>query len=343
MLNNFSLFKKSFVTSALIVGVCGALLLVSSSAIAATVRIAKQYGVGYLPMIVMQNRHLVERFAQKEGVNGVNVKWATVGGGATATSALLSGSVNFAVVGVGPMLRMWDKTRGYNDIHGVAALDSIPMLLNCNKSKIKSIGDLGPGDRIAVPSVKNSFEAIVLEMAAAEKWGDGDKFKLDDLTVSMKHPDAMAALLSGKGQIDCDFTTPPYYEKELESSNVHTIVNSYDVLGGKATLLALVGPKSYYKDHPKMYKAVFEALKSADRFINNNPHKAARIYIAQTGSKLPEELIFNIINDENIGFSIAPRHVLTVAKFMDELGMIHHLPSSWKQVFFKNVWNENGS
>ena len=314
-----------------------------ASASAETVRFAQEYGVGYLPLMVMRHNHLIQKYAKKEGIDHVKVTWATFGGGAAMNAALLSGSLDFASGGVGPLLKIWDKTQGLNNVHGVAALNSMPNLLNTTNPKIKNLGDITNKDRIAVPAVKVSIQAITLEMAAAKKWGMKHYDKLDHLTVSMKHPDAMAALLSGRGEIDIDFTSPPYFERELQDSKVHTILSSYDVLGGKSTFNTLWTSKTYYTHHPKMYKAVFEALQAADRYIKANPHKAAKIYLEEANSKLPEKLIYGIVTDPKIEFTTTPKNIMKYARFMKKTGSIDHQPTSWKQVFFKNVWNEPGS
>lgn len=318
-------------------------LCATATVSAETVRFAQEYGVGYLPLMVMRHNNLIQKFAHQEGVDNVKVTWATFGGGSSMNSALLSGSLDFASGGVGPLLKMWDKTKGLYDVHGVGALNSMPNLLNTSNPDVHKLSDLSNKDRIALPAVKVSIQAITLQMAAAKEWGDKHYDKLDHLTVSMKHPDAMAALLSGGGQIDVDFTAPPYSEEELEHSNIHSILSSYDVLGGKSTFNVLWTSQKYYKQHPKIYKAVFKALKAADEYIAANPHKAAQIYIEEANSKLPESLIYKIITDPKNEFTTTPKHIMEYAKFMHRTGSIDHLPKSWKQVFFKNVWNENGS
>lgn len=334
--------KKGLVRPAALL--LGALALGTSiAASAVTVRFAQQYGVGYLPLMVMRHNNLIQKYAKQEGIDNVKVTWATFGGGAAMNAALLSGSLDFASGGVGPLLKIWDKTQGLNNVHGVAALNSMPNLLNTTNPHVHKLADLSGKDRIAVPAVKVSIQAITLQMAAAQKWGEQHYDKLDHLTVSMKHPDAMAALLSGRGEIDVDFTSPPYFEKELQDPKVHTILSSYDVLGGKSTFNTLWTSETYHKQHPKMYKAVFEALRAADKYIAAHPHKAAKIYIKEANSKLPESLIYKIIKDPRIEFTTTPKNIMKYARFMHQTGSINHMPSTWKEVFFKNVWSENGS
>lgn len=336
--------KHSRVTklgSALIAGVVA--LGLSSISGAETIRFAQQYGVGYLPLMVMRHNHLIQKYAAEARIHDVKITWATFGGGSAMNAALLSGNLDFASGGVGPLLKMWDKTKGIYDVHGVAALNSLPNLLNTTNPNVHNITDFTNKDRIALPAVKVSIQAITLQMAAAKQWGDKHYNKLDNLTVSMKHPDAMATLLSGGGQIDAHFTSPPYSIEELANPKVHTVLSSYQVLGGKSTFNTLWASAKYHKEHPKMFNAVFKALQAADKFIKDNPEEAAQIYIDEAHSKLPKKLILGIITNPENEFTTTPKNIMKYARFMYKTGSITHLPKSWKDVFFKNVWNEHGS
>jgi NitT/TauT family transport system substrate-binding protein len=46
-------------------------------------------------------------------------------------------------------------------------------------------------------------------MAAAQLWGADKYDKLDPITVTRSHPDAVAALLSGKSEINSHFASAP--------------------------------------------------------------------------------------------------------------------------------------
>src|SRR3546814_2002704 len=105
------------------------------------------------------------------------------------------------------------------------------MLLNTNDPQIKDLKDFTGARRIGLPAVKVSIQAVVLQMAAKEIYGD--PFRLDTMTVSMRHPDAMAALLSGQSHIVAHFAVPPFSYQELEKPGIHTVVSSYDVVGDR--------------------------------------------------------------------------------------------------------------
>src|SRR4051794_27769070 len=85
---------------------------------------------------------------------------------------------------------------------------------------VKTIADYKPGMKIALPAVKVSNQAIFLQMAAAKLWGPAEFARLDPLTVSMSHPDALIALLSG-GEITSYFGAPPFTQQALKAPGIH--------------------------------------------------------------------------------------------------------------------------
>lgn len=305
------------------------------------VRLAKQYGLGYLPLIIMEEQRLIEKHTKAAGLGDVKVTWATLGGGSAMNDAILSGSVEYISSGVAPLVVLWDKSKG--GVKGVSALISTPNYLNTNNPAVKSIRDLTDKDRIGLPSVKVSIQAIILQMAAAREFGPENYAKLDKLTVTMKHPDAMAALLSGKSEITGHLTSPPFMFQELDDKRVRTVLNSYDVLGGPHTFNVITTTKKFYDQNPKTYAAVYAALEEAIAYINKNKRSAAEIY--QKASKTKESLddLIKEINQPSLAYTTTPLNVAKFSDFMFKTGTIKTRPSSWKDLFFSNVHGKQGS
>ncbi|MFZ4858698.1 MAG: ABC transporter substrate-binding protein [Desulfuromonadaceae bacterium] len=305
------------------------------------VRLAKQYGLGYLPLIVMEEQNLIEKHAKATGLGDLKVTWATLGGGGAVNDALLSGSVDYISSGVAPLVVLWAKSKG--TVKGVSALLSTPNYLNTNNPSVKSIRDLTDKDRIGLPTVKVSIQAIILQMAAAKEFGQDNFGKLDKLTVSMKHPDAMAALLSGKSEITGHLTSPPFMFQELDNKAVRTILNSYDVLGGPHTFLVFTTSTAFHDNNPKTYAAVFAALEEAIVFINKNKRSAVEIY--QKASKTKESLddLLKELNQPSLAYTTTPLNISKFSDFMYQTGTIKTKPASWKDLFFPNVHGKKGS
>ncbi len=305
------------------------------------VRIAKQYGLGYLPLIVMEEQKLVEKHAKASGLGDIKVIWATLGGGGAVNDALLSGSVDYVSSGVAPLIILWAKTNG--KVKGVAALDSSPLYLNTNNAAIKSINDFTDKDRIALPTVKVSIQAIVLQMAAAKAFGNQNYARLDRLTVSMKHPDGMAALLSGRSEVIAHLTSPPFMFQELDDKRVHTVLNSFDVLGGPHTFNVLSTTKTFYEANPNTYAAVFAALEEAISFIQKNKRAAVDIYIKSSKTKESPNDLFAQINHPSLSYTTTPLNITKFSDFMYQTGSIKTKPKNWKDLFFPNVHGKKGS
>jgi len=305
------------------------------------VRLAKQYGLGYLPLIIMEEQHLIEKHARAAGLGDVKVTWATLGGGGAMNDALLSNSVDYISSGVAPLIVLWDKSKGA--VKGVSALISTPNYLNTSNPSVKSIRDFTDKDRIALPSVKVSIQAIILQMAAAREFGQDNFARLDKLTVSMKHPDAMAALQSGRSEITGHLTSPPFMFQELDDKRVRTVLNSYDVLGGPHTFNVITTTKAFHDSNPKTYAAVFAALEEAVTYINKNRRSAAEIYLKASKTKESLDDLLKEISQPSLSYTTTPLSITKFSDFMYRTGTIKTKPNSWKDLFFSNVNGKQGS
>ncbi|MCK0209793.1 ABC transporter substrate-binding protein [Starkeya koreensis] len=303
-------------------------------------RIAQQFGIAYLPLIVAKEQKLIEKHAGTAGVKDLKVEWLRLSGAAAMNDSLISGGLDFATAGVAPAILTWDKTRGKTDILLIAALGSMPNVLTTNNPNVKTIKDFTDTDRIALPSVKVGFQPIVLQIAAEKTFGQYDK--LDHLTVSLPHPDATASILSGTGGITAHFTSPPFFEQQLQNDKVHAVLNSYDVLGGPHTFNVVYGTKKFALDNPKTVDAFVAALDEANEWIKANPKDAAALYIAAEKSKLDPGFIEAIIRDPQIRFTTVPERVEVFVDFEHRIGLIKQKPS-WKELFQPGLHARNGS
>lgn len=328
---------------------CGIALLATFASIGyagaevSEITVAQQWGIGYLPLMVMQNGNLIEKQAKALGVRDLQVKWAKFAGSNVANDALLSGSLQFAAVGVPPLITMWAKTRGNLEVKGVGALDAMPIVLNTRNPDVKSIEDLTSKDRIALPAVKVSVQAVTLQMAAEKAFGPDGVHKLDPLTVSMAHPQGVIEMLGGKSEIDTHFTSPPFMFQELAHPGIRTIVNSYDVLGGTATFVVVWTTSRFRAENPNVYKAFLNAMKESVDFVNQHKEEAAEIYLKVSNSKESKESILKMLNDPQIQFGITPQKTMKYADFMYKIGSIKVKPESWKDLFFPEVHELPGS
>jgi NitT/TauT family transport system substrate-binding protein len=307
-----------------------------------TVRIAKQFGISYLPLAVMQADELLEAEAKKQGLD-VKTEWVRFTGGTPINEALIAGNLEFASGGVGPFLLIWDKTRKNFGVKGVGALNAMPLFLNTTNPNIKTLKDFTDKDRIALPGVRTSIQAITLQMAAEKELGKGQEFKLDPLTVSMGHPDGMAAMLGGKTEIDAHFTSAPIMYLELKDPRVHRVLSSYDVLGGPHTFNVIWTTSKFQKENPKLISAFVAALEAAIKKIHNDPKGAAASWLKVEETKMSVDEAAAMIQLPENEWTITPKKIMIYAEFMKRVGLLKELPSDWKETFFDEVHSLPGS
>lgn len=306
------------------------------------VRIAQQLSLAFLPTMVMQQEKLLEAELEKASLKGVPVEWTTFAGGNSAIDAVLAGELAFASSGITPFITLWAKSNGR--VKGVAAMSAQPEYLNCRDPKIKSIHDLTVQDKVAVPAIKVSTQAVFLQMEAARTWGDANFERLDPMTVSMSQADASIALLAGNKDIACSFTSQPFTFLQMKDPEIHTVLNSFDTLGGPATLTMVWTTVDFQKNNPKTYKAFLAAYRKALDIINNDKPRAAQIYLdlSKDRSLSPADVV-KIISDPQITFVETPENTMKSVTFMKQVGRINKVPASWKDMWFDNVHHLPGS
>lgn len=307
------------------------------------IKVAEQYGISYLPLMIMEEQKLVEKHAKANGIPDLKVGWAKFAGGNVMNDALLSNSLQFASGGVAPFVTLWARTRGNLDVKAVAAINSMPMLLNTRIPNVKTLRDFTDKDRIALPAVKVSIQAITLQMAAEKAFGDGQQGKLDPLTVTLSHPDAQTALLSGQSEITAHFGSPPFQYQQLKNPAIHTVLNSYDVLDGPGTFNVVWTSSKFRAENPRIYDAFVKALDEAIGQINADRRAAAEAYLRISKDKDTVQDILAMLSDPAIVFTTTPQSVMKYVDFMLKTGSIKVKPDSWKDLFFPNVHALSGS
>jgi NitT/TauT family transport system substrate-binding protein len=303
--------------------------------------IAQQYGVSFLPLMVMEKQKLIEKHAAAAGHAGLKTAWTKTAGPSAMNDGLISNTIHFAAQGAPSMITLWDKTHG--QIRGVSAMTTYPLYLISRNPEVKSIKDFSGRDKIAVPSIKISTQAIMLQMASAEVFGEKDYAKLDPLTVSLSHPDATLAFLNNTGGVNAHFSSSPFYEQEIKAPGAHLVTTNYEILGGPATAVVLTASGKFREENPKAYKAFVDALSEAIDTINKDKRAAAQLYLeAANDKKNTVEDIVKIISDKDYAYTLKPQKVLKTAQFMAKIGSIKQTPKTVGDLFFPGIEGLNG-
>ncbi|MGO4303536.1 ABC transporter substrate-binding protein [Cupriavidus sp. RAF12] len=340
-----SLFSSSstFARRAAVALLTAGLALTGTAHAEGRLRIAEQFGVVYLLLNVARDQQLIEKHGKQQGVD-IKVEWTQLSGGSAVNDALLSGSIDIAGAGVGPLLTLWDRTHGRQNVKGVASLGNFPYYLVSNNPNVKTIADFTDKDRIALPAVGVSVQSRVLQLAAAKQWGDKEFNRLDKWTVAVPHPDAAAAIIAGGTEITGHFGNPPFQEQELAgNANARVVLNSYDVLGGPSSATVLYATEKFRNENPKTYRAFVDALAEAAAFATANPEAAADLYIRVNKARIDRALLVKVLKNPQVQFKVTPQNTYPLATFMHRVGAIKNQPKSWQDYFFQDPATAQGS
>ncbi len=314
-----------------------------SASQASEIRIAEQFSIGYLQFNIMKRDQLIEKHAALRGLKDVKVSWMRFNGPSAMNDALLSNSADVVAGGVPGLITLWDKTRGTAlEVKGICPLSAQPFLLNTTREAVKTIADFGEKDRIAVPSVKVSVQAVVLQMAAAKAFGEKNFGRLDPLTVSMSPPDSTIALMSGSGSITAVFSVPPFQFQQLQQPGIHTVLSSFEVMGPHTFSVAWTTAR-FHKDNPELYGAFLDAVKEATGIIAADPKGAAESWIKDSNSRLTPDFVAGIIGGKDVSWTQTPQANMTFARFMHQVGSIKASPESWKDLYFSELHDLPGN
>jgi NitT/TauT family transport system substrate-binding protein len=309
---------------------------------ATSVKVATQIGLSYLPLIIMEHDKLWEQKAKEKGLS-LQVEYTQLGGSAPLNDALLSDSVQIASAGLAPMLTLWDRTARSYRVKGLSAVNASPMDLLTNRPSIKSLKDFTPADRIALPSIRVSLQAIIVAMAVEKAFGPGNWAALDNIQVAMAHPEAYATLTTRAGDISGYMSSSPFQERALQQSGISKVTDSYEVLGGPSTLSVTYAKTDFVEKNPKLTEAFMEAQRAAVDIIKTNLPGAIDKYFAVTKDKTSRETVEAILKSKDCDFDIFPKATMPVADFMARAGIMKGKPASWKDYFFDTIKNEPGS
>jgi len=297
------------------------------------ISLSRQPGIFYMPTHIIEKQKLIEKHAATLGVPGVSTKWITFSGGGAQTDALLAGSVDILNTGTGNLLLLWDRTRG--GVKGIVATSAQPMTLISRDPNIKSLRDFGPSDKIAVPTVKISTQAIVLQIAAAETFGADQWSKLDPNTVQLGHPDAYAALSNSQHEVRNHFSIPPFTFLELKNvPGAHVVLSSPDVMGGPLSQAQFFTTTKFADANPKIVQAVRDATKEAQDLIRSDTKLAVEIYKEVTGDKTSvEDLLAWLKEPGMMEWNLQPQGTMKFAAHLFKTGTLKTMPKAFTDYY----------
>lgn len=307
-------------------------------------RMATQYGIGTLPMVIVEKKQLLEKHLAAAGMGSVKVTWRQFPGGNPMNEGLLSGSLDIVSGGTTVFLTLWAKAKGTpSAVRGIGAVSALPLDLLTRDPKVHKFTDLGEGDRISVTTLRVSVHAILLQMAAEKYWGPGSAERINKLTVQLPHGDAAAAMISGATEVNNHFSAPPFQEIEMKKESIRKISSAQDILGAPASYMVAYTTEKFRNDNPKAYKAFVDALLEAQDLIKKDPAGMAKIYLDHSKDKITVDEAVAIIKNPGSTFVLTPQNVMPFGTFMAKAGIIKVAPASWQEMFFPEAQKTSGS
>jgi len=291
-----------------------------------TIRVAKQFGLVYAPLMVAEKIDFFSKY-------GLKVEWMTLGSGGAVREAMASNELDAAFMGIPPLLIGWDKGLPAKIAAGYCV---IPTSLVTYDESINSLEDFKPEHKIALPS-PGSVQHILLSMALETQLGDPNA--LDDNLVALPHPDGAQAMLAKKDVV-AHFTTPPYLFEELEQPGYKVVLDGFEAFGQEFNFNVALVTESYHDNNPLGYAAFVQGLNEAMNWVNENKEETAKLLAPEF--QLEEAKLLRYLTAEGVNFTTAPCGLMGFADFMQRAGYISKVPQNLSEIAWENILAQVG-
>jgi NitT/TauT family transport system substrate-binding protein len=309
----------------------------------AELRISSLEGFGFLPLFIALDRRLIETHAATLGLEDLHITHLPLRSAVISTDALLAGQLDVIAGTITSLLVLWDKTNG--DVRVVSDLGGQVLTLVTRNPNVHSIVDFGPGDRIAVPSVKQGPHSLVIGLALDRALGPGSYGKLDAIQVQSGHADAVLMMLNASSEVNSHFSTLPYVDTELKSPapGIHAVLTSLEVFGGPTTTTSAYATRRFVEDNPIKTAALVAALDEANALIASDRMSAAASYLAVTHERFAQDELAEKLTREGVLYSGVPTRTMLIAAQMARTGLIRRAPASWRDFHYPFLHDRPGS
>lgn len=291
-----------------------------------TINIAYQYGLAYAPLIIAQEKELVEQMYKEATGKEVEVIWTQMSSGADINTGIASGSLDVGFMGIAPAITGVTGSVGYKIFTNLSGQEHGLMT---NDNKYQSIDDLiGMDKQIALVNI-GSIQHIILAKALDN--AGYDPHALDSNIVGMKHPDGMVSLQTAS--IPFHLTSNPYLYKEQETDGLFEVAGISEVWSVDNSFIVGVAATELYEQEPELYQALCDAIGEAIHYINENPKEASEMTCEYNGNTPEEELVYM----QKGKYSTETKGIFELAVFMGKAKFIDNTPSSYEDLVFENV------
>ena len=208
-----------------------------------------------------------------------------------------------------------------------------------------TLADYGPTDKIAVPTVRVSTQAILLEMACAKAFGSDQWAKLDANTVQLGHPDAAIALSNPHHEVRSHFSAPPFsYFERKTVPGARVVLQSEEIIGGPLTQAQFFTTTRFAEANPRFLQAIKAATIEALEIIRKDTRRSVEIYKEiSKDSRSTDELLEVLKQPGMMEFNAAPQGTMKMAEHLSAIGTLKTRPKSWKDYYLPIAYDLNGN
>ena len=121
------------------------------------INVAQQYGISYLPLMLMEEQKLIEKHREGGGRRRQGRLGEIRGRQRDERRAACRAAFRFASGGVAPFVTLWSRTRGNLDVKRWRPSTRCRSIRTRAIPSVKTIKDFSDKDRIALPAVKVSI------------------------------------------------------------------------------------------------------------------------------------------------------------------------------------------
>ena len=185
------------------------------------------------------------------------------------------------------------------------------------------------------PTLKVSTQAIVLQIAAAEAFGDDQWSRLEASTVQLSHPDAYGALSNQQQAVRTHFSIPPFSYLEMKNvPGAHVVLSSSDVMGGPLSQVQFFTSTRFAMENPIIIQAVRDATKEAQDLIRSDTRTAVEIYKQITGDETSTEDLLALLKQPGMmEWNLEPQGTMKFAAHLFKTGTLKNQPKAWTDYY----------
>ncbi len=210
--------------------------------------------------MIMKEKKMLE-------AEGIKVKWGEYLAGAYIMQHMASGEVDFAVLGIPPI--MIARSQGV-DVIMLASSNTEGSAVIASPS-VKEIKELN-GKKVGTPGI-GSIQDAMLDMV-------GKQHNIKMQHVSMKVSDM--PLYLQKGEISAFIAWEPVASRAVDLGYGHVIASSHDILPGHQCCAFVVRGELLKKD-PELVRKVFQVYMAAFAYYRKNPEEVLDLTAQKTG------------------------------------------------------------